>query len=291
VIGTEDGLHYLDSDHVDLAGQSVTALSGQWAITNGRRLWRLPPDGSPVEIVQLDGQPPATCVLPLDGAVLVGTAEGHLVEVRQEVAATVEGFDDAEGRDAWHTPWGGPADVRSMSAGVDRVFVNVHVGGILMSPDNGSSWTPTRLDIDTDVHQVIAFGHLVLAALGHGGLARSTDSGRSWTVTSRGLHASYCRAVAASDETVLLSASTGPRTSHGALYRGSITGDVFERCHEGLPEWFSTNIDTGCLVLAGTNAAFGIDDGRVFVSGDQGGSWTKAAAGLPPVTALDFAAT
>jgi hypothetical protein len=241
-------------------------------------------------MAEFDEGPPATCVLPLDGAVLVGTAEAHLVHVEQEAVTAVEGFDSAAGRDAWHTPWGGPPDVRSMAAGVEAVYVNVHVGGILSSLDRGLSWTPTGLDIDTDVHQVLAADHLVLAALGHGGLARSSDSGRSWTVTSRGLHASYCRAVAASDKTVLLSASTGPRTRQGAVYRGSVAGDAFERCHKGLPEWFTTNIDTGCLALDGTTAAFGIDDGSLFVSTDRGGSWTQAAAGLPPITALQFAA-
>jgi photosystem II stability/assembly factor-like uncharacterized protein len=177
-----------------------------------------------------------------------------------------------------------------MASGGEAVYVNVHVGGILHSMDGGLSWMPTSLDIDTDVHQVLTTDHLVLAALGHGGLARSRDEGRSWTVTRDGLHASYCRAVAASDQTVLLSASTGPGTRQGALYRGSVAGDTFERCHKGLPEWFHSNIDTGCLALEGTNAAFGTDDGRVFVSTDTGGSWTQAAAGLPPITALQFGA-
>jgi hypothetical protein len=289
LIGTQDGVRYLDSEAVDLPGHRITALASPWTITDGRRLWRLAPDNPPVEVAQFDGRPPATCLLPLDDAVLVGTAEGHLVRVEQGSAATIEGFDRVEGRNAWHTPWGGPADVRSMSTGDETIYVNVHVGGIISSPDDGLTWTPTGLDIDTDVHEVLAVDHVVLAALGHGGLARSRDRGGSWTITGHGLHSSYCRAVAASDETVLISASTGPRTHQAALYRGSVAGDTFERCHKGLPEWFSSNIDTRCLVLDGTNAAFGTDDGRVFISTDTGGSWTQAAAGLPAITGLQFA--
>ena len=166
------------------------------------------------------------------------------MRVEQGVAGPVGGFDMVEGREAWHTPWGGPADVRSMALGDDAVYVNVHVGGILASPDGGVTWSPTDLDIDTDVHQVFAVEHRVLAALGHSGLASSSDGGRSWTVTTDGLHASYCRAVAASDDRVLLSASSGPRTRHAALYRGRLGGDTFERCEKGLPEWFADNIDT-----------------------------------------------
>ncbi len=172
----------------------------------------------------------------------------------------------------------------------ELVYVNVHVGGILASWDEGRTWNPTDLDIDTDVHQVLAVDHRVLAALGHSGLASSGDKGRSWTVATDGLHASYCRAVAASDEKVLLSASTGPRTRHAAVYRGHLGGDAFERCEKGLPEWFGDNIDTGCLVLEGMTAAFGTSDGRVFVSDDAGESWSESAAGIPGVTALQLSA-
>jgi hypothetical protein len=289
LIGTEDGIRYLDSEAVDLAGHRISALAAPWTITDGRRLWHLAQDSPPVEVAQFDGGRPATCLLPLDSAVLVGTAEGHLVRVEQGSATTVEGFDRVEGRNAWHTPWGGPPDVRSMATGSETIYVNVHVGGIVSSPDNGLTWAPAGLDIDADVHEVLAVDHLVLAALGHGGLARSKDRGGSWTITDHGLHSSYCRAVAASDETVLISASTGPRTGQAAVYRGSVAGDTLERCRKGLPEWFSSNIDTRCLVLEGTNAAFGTDDGSVFVSTDTGGSWTQAATGLPPITGLQFA--
>ena len=269
-------------------------LAGNWAITDRRQLWRLDGSGPPVEVAHLDGARPATCLLAIDGTdtgtVLVGTAEGHLVRVEQGVAGPVGGFDMVEGREAWHTPWGGPADVRSMALGDEAVYVNVHVGGILASPDGGVTWSPTDLDIDTDVHQVFAVEHRVLAALGHSGLASSSDGGRSWAVTTDGLHASYCRAVAASDDRVLLSASSGPRTRHAALYRGRLGGDTFERCEKGLPEWFADNIDTSCLVLDGVTAAFGTSDGRVFASDDAGDSWTEAAAGLPPVRAVQLTA-
>ena len=292
LIGTQDGIHHLGSDGVDLAGHRITALAGNWAITEGRQLWRLEEGAAPVEVASLEGGPAATCLLPVDGGVLVGTAEGHLVRVEEGVADTVGAFDRVDGRQAWHTPWGGPADVRSMAMarGGDVVYVNVHVGGILASLDRGRTWSPTDLDIDTDVHQVLAVDDRVLAALGHSGLASSGDGGRSWSIATDGLHASYCRAVAASDEKVLLSASTGPRTRHAALYRGRLGRDTFERCEKGLPEWFDDNIDTGCLVLEGMTAAFGTSDGRVFVSDDAGDSWTESATGIPTVTALQLSA-
>ena len=219
LIGTDAGIHQLDSDVVYLAGDRITALADNWAIPDGRRLWRLE-DNGPVEVARLNTGPAATCLLPMGDAVLVGTAGGPSGAGRAGVAQAVGGFETVDGRSAWHTPWGGPADVRSMATGDNIVYVNVHVGGILASLDRGITWSPTALDIDTDVHQVLAVDHRVFAALGHRGLARSQDGGRSWMVTTDGLHASYCRAVAAADGRLLVSASTGPRHSSGRALPG-----------------------------------------------------------------------
>ena len=91
--------------------------------------------------------------------------------------------------------------------------------------------------------------------------------------------------VALSGETLLVSASDGPRGGRSAVYRGALRGGAFERCRSGLPEWFDDNIDSLCLDAlpdAGA-AAFGTEDGRVFASTDEGVAWTEVATGLGPV--------
>ena len=291
LIGTEDGIHHLDSDVVDLAGHRITALAGNWAIPMAASCGAWKRAVRPSRWPGWTGRRPATCLLPVADAVLVGTAEGHLVRVERGVAQAVGGFDTVDGREAWHTPWGGPADVRSMATGDNVVYVNVHVGGILASLDRGITWSPTDLDIDTDVHQVLAVDHRVLAALGHSGLASSqrrrsvVDGGDRWPARQllpgrrRRGRAGCCSAPPPAPAPV-----TPPCTGAAS------DGDTFERCEKGLPEWFDDNIDTGCLVLDGTTAAFGTADGRVFVSDDAGDSWTEAAAGVPPVTAIQLAA-
>jgi hypothetical protein len=62
----------------------------------------------------------------------------------------------------------------------------------------------------------------------------------------------------------------------------------FERCREGLPEWFDDNIDSSCLdaLNDGSYAAFGTGDGRVYGSGDVGTTWAEVATGLPAVRHL-----
>ena len=279
LVGSAAGLHRVDDGHTELAGRQVTALGGDLALVEGRAVWRNRDwVGDP-----LDG-PLATCVLALDGGALVGTAEGHLV--RLPGGERLASFDQAPGREAWYTPWGGPADVRSLAAGPDgTIYVNVHVGGILRSSDGGTSWEPT-LDIDLDVHQVtVADDGTVLAATAQG-LAVSADRGDTWEVIDDGLAATYARAVAVAGDTVLLSVSTGPDGHRAAVYRRPLHGNQpFRRSSIGLPGTFPGNVDTFCLVGAGSVAALGTFAGRVYLSDDAGASWATVAAG-PPVTCL-----
>ncbi|MGH7310940.1 MAG: WD40/YVTN/BNR-like repeat-containing protein, partial [Candidatus Rokuibacteriota bacterium] len=214
----------------------------------------------------------------------------HLLRLAGGRLSSVGPFEQAEGRDAWYTPWGDPADVRSIAAGPREAatYVNIHVGGVLRSPDGERGWTPT-LDIEVDVHQVIAHPTrpqvvLVAAAVG---LGVSRDQGESWEFVTAGLHARYARAVAVAGDWVLMTASTGPGGRRSAIYRRRLDGgDDFERCRAGLPEWFSHNIDTACLATVGPVAAFGTEDGRVFRSLDAGASWELAAKGLPEIRCL-----
>src|SRR5215813_10048970 len=90
------------------------------------------------------------------GGLLIGTAHAHLLRLEGTCMVPIPSFDEAEGRSEWYTPWGAPADVRSISAGGrGSLYVNVHVGGVLRSTDGGEGWRPT-LDIEQDVHQVLS---------------------------------------------------------------------------------------------------------------------------------------
>ena len=276
LVGTPAGRVRL-GDGVELAGEPVTAMAGEWAVTGGRTLWQ-----GTERVVDLDG-PAATCVLPTRTGVFVGTEEAHLLRFVDGVVEQVVSFDEAEGRDGWYTPWGGPPDVRSLSAGPDgSVYVNVHVGGILRSNDGGRAWHPT-IDVDLDVHQVVATGDGVLAATAYG-LARSVDGGRDWDVLADGLHATYARAVTVAGDTVLVSVSRGPGGQESALYR--LVDGAFERCSDGLPQWFPGNVDTACLAASGDTVAAGTADGSVYVSTDAGRHWDLAASDLGRVSCL-----
>jgi hypothetical protein len=299
LVATDEGLHVIDgqgatrADH--LAGRRVLALAidneSAWALVDGRELWRSS-DGLRWSMVANAPRRNGTCLAPTPAGLLVGTARAHLLRLAEDRLVPVPSFDEAEGREAWYTPWGAPADVRSISAGADAaIYVNVHVGGVLRSTDGVGAWRPT-LDIEEDVHQVLAppDRHGVVLVAAHAGFGVSHDGGDTWEWDNDGLHAHYCRAVALAADTVFLSASTGHHGRRAAVYRRRSLGrdGRFERCEAGLPAWFSDNVDTGCLAAVGPTAAIGTEDGCVFVSRDRGENWDTAAKGLAPVRAVAF---
>lgn len=298
LVGTAGGLHRLAGPvSVEPPGGEFRALHPAgpkwWALVGDRALYRST-DGIQWRLIAPIHEYPATCVHATPEAVYIGTEEAHLLRFGPGATNLVESFDRVKDRDRWYTPWGGPPATRSISHDWDgTLYVNVHVGGIPRSRDGGKRWKPT-IDVDADVHQVVAHpstAGLVFAATAYG-LAVSTDGGDRWRFETDGLHGGYCRAVAVAGDALLLTASIGPRGGQAAVYRKPV-GDSgpFERCRQGLPEWFGTNIDTHCLSAAGQTVAFGTDDGRVFVSDDAGATWEEVASGLPAVRCMSLAAS
>jgi hypothetical protein len=276
-----------------LAGREVTALAGEgrrtWVLSEGRTVWRSGEDGAWEVVAHVETED-ATCLLPSPAGLFVGTAGAHLLRLEGGTLRPVEAFLQVEGRRDWYTPWGDPPAVRSMALDpAGTIFVNVHVGGVVRSTDAGKSWRPT-VDIDADVHQVACDPRrpgIVLAASAEG-LGVSDDAGESWKFLTEGLHAHYLRAVALGEGAVFVTASTGPGGRQAAVYRLA-PGGAFERCMAGLPEWFDSNIDTGCLAASGSRVAFGTEQGDVYVSTDEGRHWSPLARGLPEVRCVAFA--
>jgi hypothetical protein len=302
LVGTVGGLWDLDdrghSSSEAHAGRTITALAREgdrtWAIVDGKTLAVSEGDRGWTTLVSIEG-PPATCLAPTGAGLIIGTEEAHLWRLDGDRPIAIDSFERVDNRDAWYTPWGDPADVRSIAAEPaahgGAIYVNVHVGGVVRSRDGGRSWAPT-VDIESDVHQVIVHPDrpgLVLAAA-YEGLGLSRDGGESWQFLTAGMHAHYCRAVAAAGDVIVVSASTGPRGKRASLYRMSLDSVAqLERCRKGLPTWFDDNIDTACLAAAGPLVVAGTEDGRVFRSVDAGESWELIAEGLPAVRCVVMA--
>jgi hypothetical protein len=298
LVGTDDGVvPFVDGARqpVELEGRRVHALTRQrgewWAVVDKRTVVQRRDGGQWIELGTADVT--LTCLLPAPGGAWCGTTDGRLLRLHEGAFAAVAPFSEVEGREGWHAVGSDVPYVRSLAETADHraLLANVHVGGIPRSGNGGASWRQT-IDPDADVHQVRAHPKdraLVLAAASVG-LAVSRDAGESWDVVTDGLHATYLRAVAYTDDAALVSACDGPFGTHGALYRWDTQGGgACTRITDGLPEWLAGNVDTGKLDADDSIAAFADTDG-VYASDDAGARWAVVDVGGASVHGIGVAA-
>jgi hypothetical protein len=276
LIRLEDGARLIEGSRIN----HVARLDDEWWAVDGKS--RVHHEGEVVATLP-DGAR-AICVQPTPETTWVGADGARLYAIEGDRISTDEFILSAPGRDSWYTPWGGPPAVRSMALDADRtLYVNIHVGGLLRYDDTGL--VPT-VDIDSDVHQVAAHPTLqgaVFAATGWG--LATTHNGHDFVFRTEGLHSKYCRAVAVIEDTVLVSASTGPDAQRARIYRTGLWEGDLVAATEGLPEWFDYNIDTHCLAVRAGAVYAGLGD-TVWASVDFGETWVEAVSGLPTITCL-----
>jgi hypothetical protein len=289
VTGTADGVYEISLDGTiqrhALSGMDIGGVSGDWAITadtvvslsSGQRA-ALP-----------DGLQPRCVLGGAGGGCLVGTSAARLFEVTPQAVRPITSFDQIEGRRLWSTPWGGAPDTRSMARSSEGLLVNVHVGGVWRG--DGHAWHEA-IEAEQDVHQVVADEKVVVAAAAVG-VGQSDDGGKTWTWSNQGLHASYCRAATLTDGWLLVSASTGPGSRQGAIYRRPLDQPrgPLTPCggHGDLPKEFPYNVDSFEIAADGELVAIGTPSGEIFLSEDAGAQWRRVIDALPGVRSVTFA--
>ena len=280
----------------EIAGQAVRGLAGDGrggvlAIVGGHSLRRRSADGEWTELARSEA--PLSCCAAMGDVVFAGTDDARILRLDPGGAPqALTGFDAVEGRDGWYAGTaivdgrvvGPPLGVRSMTATCDGgvLLANVHVGGVPRSTDAGLTWRPT-LDIECDVHQVRAHPtrpDIVIAAAAVG-LCVSRDAGATWTIEHEGLHAPHCSAVAFGRGDIFVSASADPFSEQGAVYRRPIDGaGPLKPVGGGMPRWTDGKADTDCIATRDSTVAVIDWSGRLYVSQDDGASWSCQVDGL-----------
>ncbi len=288
--------------HQELADQPVRSLAADGhgrvlAIVGRHSLCRRSADGDWTEIVKSEFE--LSCCVPIGDVVFVGTDDAHILRIDPDgTQQHLTGFDAVAGRDSWYAGgaivdgklMGPPLGIRSIAATCDGavLLANVHVGGIPRSTDSGLTWRPT-IDIDSDVHQVCAHParlDIVIAAAAKG-LCISRDAGTTWTIEQRGLHAHHCSAVAFGKNDIFVSASAGPFATQGAVYRRPIdSSDPLQPLGGGMPKWIDGKADTDCIATRDSIVAVIDWSGRLYVSDDDGASWTYSSDRLAEPSGL-----
>ncbi len=304
IVGTRTHLEDLERSYTYAQDVSVTGVTvgsffggvGSLLPGGARPVWSLFDNERIVTVGEFDITPLVRLAKPnvqslaaaSGGTLLIGVEGAHLLTVSPEgVVTEVASFDAVPGRDGWTNPAAAAVEVRSIAVSGENVwYVNVHVGGLWRSHDQGVSWQSV-LPPESDVHEVVTGDGGAVAVAAAVGFGWSKDGGDSWQWTTEGLHDSYARAVALDGETAFLTASTGPQTNDGRVYRCQI-GAQFAPCAGGLPSSFPFKLDTGCLAASKGHVALGTRNGHVFRSSDAGTTWELAAEGMRPVRVVRF---
>jgi hypothetical protein len=224
-VGTREGLFDIVNGErrVSIEKRRITHLARHgvswWAVADRSEIMNEEAPGVPWRSVGTLRGAEITSLFPSPWGLLVGTSRAGLFRLYRGALEPVQGLDQAPGRESWRSP-NGDIQTRSLSMGLGGVlYVNIHVGGILRSADKGTSFEPTALEVDADVHQVVAHPEiqgLVFAATALG-LCVSRDAGSTWKKIADGLHATYQRAIAIARDMIIVSASTGPGGGRAAL--------------------------------------------------------------------------
>jgi hypothetical protein len=267
----------------EAAGASVEAL------------WQLAPDTADRPGVVWAGTQPSALWRSDDGG---------------ETYALVEGLWDHPHRPTWAPGFGGQAVHTVLPDPVDddRVLVAMSTGGVYVTEDRGVSWSPSNTGIhawffpDTlpeygqCVHKVArdAGDADTLYAQNHGGVYVSRDRGASWTASAKGLPADFGFPVVAHPHRtgtafVVPLVADGDRRPPGAqlqVWRTDDAGASWRATATGLPEDFYAVVLRDAFT-ADTDDPVGLylggRDGTVYVSADEGESWSQVAKHLPDV--------
>jgi len=176
-----------------------------------------------------------------------------------------------------------------------RLFAGIEVGGILISDDEGQSWSMANEGLtDPDIHQILPSKQqagLVVTACGEG-VSRSTDRGSHWEKVTPAGGRTYGNALAEDDSGNIYLGITQdrPRTwtragrAHTAIFKSSDGANW-----QLLTEKMSGGVMDICSAADGDGVLISTADGEV-VSVDPSGKTRTLISGLPCITAIALGA-
>jgi photosystem II stability/assembly factor-like uncharacterized protein len=222
-------------------------------------------------------------------------------------------------RDRWF-PGAGGLIVHSIvldKQDAKRMWVAISAAGVFRSEDGGASWQPANNqlknviakyepgaekypEVGQCVHHLVGAGgdSVRLYAQTHWGTYRSDDGAQSWVDITEGLPSDFGMVMAAhphkADAAYVLPLQGAefrvPPEGKLRVYRTSDAGKSWEALSKGLPQegaYMGTyreamSVDT----LPTPGVYFGTNTGQVYGSADEGESWRRITADLPPVSSV-----
>jgi photosystem II stability/assembly factor-like uncharacterized protein len=239
-----------------------------------------------------------SAMLALPGRLLVGTMPAALYVNSNTGWQEIEGVRNGAAGGTFPPNPDFPARTRVLSKENKpngRLFAGIEVAGILVSDDDGQTWSAANEGLtDPDMHQILPskkYDGLVVAACGEG-VSRSTDRGSRWEKVTPAGNRTYGNALAEDhDGNIYLGITQDrPRTwtragrANTAIFKSQDGADwelLTERMRGGVMDICTAPDGKGVLVATA--------DGEV-VEVDPSGATRTVVDGLPCITAMALGA-
>ncbi len=251
------------------------------------------------------------------GLLWLGAAPGALLRSEDGGVtwAAVEEILAHPTRDRWQPGAGGMCchSIQLDAGNPERMYVAISAAGAFRSDDGGSTWTPINQGVLADyrpdpypevgqcVHKLLAHPARpgCLWQQNHCGVYRSDDAGASWRrLDEHGLPSRFGfpimihprdpdTAFVIPQEADVNRVSCGGRLG---VYRTRDAGATWQLCADGLPQpaWVSVLREASATDdLDPVGVYFGTEQGSLYVSPDEGGTWVEAARHLPPILSVE----
>ena len=257
------------------------------------RVWQLRPDGADRPDVVWAGCEPHSLWRSTDGGCSFSLVRGLWDHPHRPT------WEPGAGGGAVHTVLPDPAS--------DRVTVAMSTGGVYVSEDGATGWTPHNRGISAVflpeppeygqcVHKVAvdAGDPRRMYAQNHFGVFRTDDGGQQWTSIAEGLPADFGFPIVASPTApgtawvvpLVADMQRVPPKGQLRVHRTRDAGQTWAESQSGLPDdaWTAVVRDAFCADHHDVTGLYvGTRDGCLYASADEGDTWNLVVDHLPDV--------
>jgi photosystem II stability/assembly factor-like uncharacterized protein len=314
-----------DGGTIYAAAASEWHGAGVWRSGDLGETWELSSEGlsygdgdgdGGVKLSKISGLTPAHGRV-LAGAEAVGIFSSEDGGKTWSLLSTLEG---QPGSDKWNDPANQPPGHLGVPAILpdpderSHFWAIVQGVGIFETTDDGQSWTPRNKGLRAEwpienpevgycVHKLVRSpvdGQRMFQQ-NHCGMHRSDDGGQSWTEVTEGLPTDFGFPAASHphdrDTFYVIPVDPGHgrvmKDGRAAVWRTKDAGETWQRLDSGLPQRdaYLGVLREGLAIdaLDTPGLYFGTSTGQVFVSADEGESWSEIASYLPGITSVEVA--